>query len=264
MKLNIIEEKKNPSVAVITPTIGKKSLAKAMESVARQTFKNLHHYIITDGSEYFKDTMKNASSSHDVSNFSFHVTPNNTGKNGFYGHRIYAAYPHLLDEDYIVFLDEDNWFEPNHIQSLVDIIQKENYDWAYSLRKVYVHGLRGAAFLADDCCESIGRWPIYFTQSLPDDSKDYLVDTSSYCFKREFIIQVCNHWHSGWGGDRRFFRIIHKQIGHDNFGTTGLHTLHYELPDMYKAYGGDFKFFEKGNKEVKEFYNGIYPWEKNK
>ena len=262
MKLNIIEEKKNPSVAVITPTIGKTTLKNAMLSVANQTYKNLHHYIIVDGPEFFETAFENATVSHKDSKVSFHVTPINTGAGGFYGHRIYAAYPHLVNEDYVVFLDEDNWFSPEHVEALVTLIEEKKLDWAYSLRDVYVQDLRGPKFLAHDKCESIGRWPIFFTQNLPDNQKDYLVDTSSYCFKREFLIKVCNHWHSGWGGDRRFFRIIHKEIKHNNFETTGLHTLHYELPDMYKAYGGDLKFFERGNQKILEFYNGKYPWEK--
>lgn len=48
-------------------------------------------------------------------------------------------------------------------------------------------------------------------------------------------------------------------MGHDNYGTTGLHTLNYKLPNMEKAYGGDYEFFKKGNEAIKQKY-GSYPW----
>lgn len=256
MKYTIMEETA-PSVAVITPTTGKKSLARAMASVANQTFKDLHHYIVVDGPEFFESAFEHSACAHDSdSNVSFHVTPTNTGAGGFYGHRIYAAYPHLLNEDFIVFLDDDNWFEPNHVESLVTTIIQKNLAWAHSLRHVWLDEQK---YLAEDCCESIGRYPIWFTQE--QDHKDWLVDTSSYCFRRSFLVNVCQIWNFGWGGDRRFFRIIKDNPG-AQYDTTGLHTMNYILPDMQSAYGGDLKFFERGNEAVKKFYGGTYPWKK--
>lgn len=236
------------SVCVITPTIGSKQLSQAMESVANQTHKNLTHLIVIDGREYFEDSLKSV---HLCDNIVITTAPYNTGSNGFYGHRIYAAYPHLVDHDYIAFLDEDNWYDSNHIESLVDTLESKNYDWVHSLRKVYDNEDK---YLADDCCESIGRWPIWFTQP---DNPQHLVDTSSYLFKRDFLTRVAHNIHYGWGGDR----VLLNSIMHiSNFETSGLYTLNYRLPDMNKAYGGDTKFFEKGNESVKQYYGGKYPW----
>lgn len=239
-----------PSVCVITPTIGEKNLVQAIESVKKQKHKNLTHLIVVDGPGYLEEARKYV-----PYNVQLAVNPQNTGGSGFYGHRIYAAYPHLVNEDYIAFLDADNWYDENHIDSLVDLIEKRNLDWAHSLRKVY----NDDKYLADDCCESIGRYPIFFSQ---DDNPQHLVDTSSYMFKRGFLTQVCQHWNHGWGGDRRFFHILKDALKHDNYDTTGLHTLNYRLPDMQKAYGGDLKFFEHGNDIVKRKYGGAYPWQK--
>ena len=58
----------------------------------------------------------------------------NVGK-GWYGHRVYAACGYLVNADVICYLDEDNWFEPNHVEKLVERIKK-GADWAYSLRKI--------------------------------------------------------------------------------------------------------------------------------
>ena len=243
------------SVCVITPTIGQSKLQQAMESVSKQTYQNITHLVVIDGPEYFGDAMKVMSLNTQQSNVQVAVTPYNTGNGGFYGHRIYAAYPHLVNHDYVAFLDEDNWYDPDHIKSMVDKLENMDYDWVYSLRKVYVED----EFLADDCCESIGRWPIWFSQKDPENHQ-HLVDTSAYLFRRDFLITVASHWHSGWGGDRRFFGIVTKELGHNNYGTTGLHTLNYRLPDMDRAYGGDMIFFERGYGAVKQHYGGKYPW----
>lgn len=238
------------SVVVITPTVGKEQLKHAIDSVSNQTYQNLTHLIVVDGTEYFQSVLKVTPIKQNVI---ITTAPYNTGGNGYYGHRIYAAYSHLVNHDYVAFLDEDNWFEPNHIETLVKTLETKDYDWVHSLRKVYVEN----DYLADDCCESIGRYPIWFSQP---DNPQHLVDTSSYLFKRDFLTRVASYWHYGWGGDRRFFTIITKGMNHDNYGTSGQHTLNYKLPDMNKAYGGDFKFFEKGNAAIKQQYGGKYPW----
>jgi glycosyltransferase involved in cell wall biosynthesis len=235
------------SVVVITPTIGNSALSKAMESVANQTYKNLTHLIVIDGREYFEKALK-STPLHD--NVVITTAPFNTGGNGYYGHRIYAAYSHLVNHDYVAFLDEDNWFDPNHIETLVNTLETKDYDWVHSLRKVYVEN----DYLADDCCESIGKYPIWFSQP---DNPQHLVDTSSYLFKRDFLTKVAHNIHYGWGGDR----VLLNSIMHmSNFETSGLHTLNYKLPDMNKAYGGDFMFFAKGNAAIKQQYGGKYPW----
>jgi GT2 family glycosyltransferase len=248
MKL-IIEK----SVVVITPTVGNPSLLKAVNSVRNQTYKNIKHLIVSDGPDFF-DKVHSLLSDIPQDKITITTAPINTGANGMYGHRIYASYPHLVNEEYVLFLDEDNWWDENHVQSLVSLIEENHLDWAHSLRKVYV----ADQYLDDDCCECIGRYPIWF--STPE-TKQFLVDTSSYCFKRTSLINICQLWHWGWGGDRRFFMII-KDNPALPYNTTGLHTLNYNLPDMNKAYGGDMEFFKKGNEVIKKLYGGKYPWQK--
>lgn len=252
----------NYKIAVITPTMGDAKLKRAMESVQAQTVaKDIFHLIVGDGPNVFSklfDKSLGLPLSFKGAGVQFTFAPINTGAGGFYGHRIYAAYPHLIDAEYIAFLDEDNWWEPNHIESCLQnmnfhtINKVPDVDFVYSLRNVYIDD----QLLAEDKCESIGQWPIWFTQDRPE--KDYLVDTSSYFFRRKWLIENSQLWHSGWGGDRRFFKAV-KDVA--KYRTTGLHTLNYLLPDINKAYGGDLKFFEKGNEAIKQKY-GDYPWTK--
>jgi glycosyltransferase involved in cell wall biosynthesis len=252
MLYNFIDGPVKPkTVTVITPTIGSPKLADAMNSVLGQTYEHITHLIVVDGANYFHEVMKHAvlpAAGRSIAQIT--KSPENTGANGFYGHRIYAAYPHLINTDYIFFLDEDNWYQPNHVETLVKTLDEGN-QFAYSLREVYDENKN---YLCDDNCESLGKWPIWFTHNEPN----YLIDTSSFAFTREFLIQVCHLWHWGWGGDRRFYNIVRDNAKHD---TSGKHTLCYRLDGNTNSVKPDF--FEQGNEDSYIRYNGKFPWIKD-
>ena len=176
------------SVIVVTPTIGSPKLADAVESVQKQTYGNVKHLLVIDGEQYENNVhaiMHELGGKHtDLISL-----PYNTGANGFNGQRIYASIPHLVNSDYVLFLDEDNWYDPDHVKTLVATIENGNLDWAYSLRKIYTPDKQ---YIVDDNCESLGKWPIYFSHNDPQ----YLIDTSAFAFRREFIGATCHRWHS--------------------------------------------------------------------
>lgn len=244
MKLNI-----EKSVVVITPTIGSPKLLDAFESVEKQTYGNIKHLIVVDGPDYYKKVLDTLGLFGLNRKQQLSVAPENTGANGFYGHRIYAAYAHLVNADYVFFLDEDNWYHPDHVRSLIETIENRQLDFAYSLRGIYD---KDKNYLCDDNCEALGEWPIYFTN---DSEKHYLVDTSSYAFRREFLIQVASLWHSGWGGDRRFFNMIRERASHAN---SKHRTLCYRLDGNEGSVSKDF--FDKGNSYYNDHYKGDFPW----
>ena len=246
MKL-IIEK----SVTVITPTVGSVKLKDAVEGVQNQTYKNIEHLVVVDGVEHFNHVIENLSLYLDGNRVRVLPLPYNTGAKGFNGQRIYASIPHLINSDYVFFLDEDNWYEPDHVATLVETIERNKFDWAYSLRKVYTPDKK---YITDDNCESLGKWPIYFSH----DNPQYLVDTSAFAFKREFIQTTCHRWHSGaWGEDRRYLYSIYDQ---SKWGTNGKHTLCYRVDGNPKSVNGEF--FTEGNKKQLEHYKGQYPWSK--
>jgi glycosyltransferase involved in cell wall biosynthesis len=236
-------------VTVITPTVGSPKLKDAIESVANQTYK-CNHLIVCDGPEYFDKVYPLAVGGA----IQFCVTPENTGKVGdqsFYGHRIYAAYPHLINSDYILFLDEDNWYDPNHVETLIQTMESKNLDFSFSLRKIYSPE---GKYITDDNCESLGKWPIFMSRRSPY-GEQFLIDTSSFCFKREFIQKTCHFWHSGWGGDRKYFYAIKE---HAKYDTNGKHTLCYRLDGNTNSVTKEF--FETGNKTQDQYYGGKFPW----
>ena len=242
-------------VTVITPTIGSKKLLDAITSVATQSYK-CKHLIVIDGPEFVEsvmDVIRITQMMDPQPNIHVIVSPENTGKTGgnFYGHRIYAAYPHLLNSDYILFLDEDNWYEPNHVQTLIETIESKNLDFSFSLRKIFNPE---RTYLLDDNCESLGKWPIFMSRSSPH-GPQYLIDTSSFCFKRQFIQSTCHFWHHGWGGDRHYLYSVKDKAKYD---TNGKHTLCYRLDGNPNSVTKEF--FETGNKTQQAYYEGKYPW----
>jgi glycosyltransferase involved in cell wall biosynthesis len=229
-------------VAVVTPTIASDLLEQCVSSVDNQTYKDLTHYIFIDGCQYepkAREILVGSSKTRMVE------LEENVGK-GWYGHRVYAACSFLVNADIICYLDEDNWYEPNHVEQLVKAIET-GAQWAYSLRKIYdKHG----NYICDDNCESLGKWPIFFNNDA------YHIDTSSFAIRRDVAVNIGHAWYGQWGADRQFFSNLKKFF--PNFECTGEHSLCYRLDGNANSVTKDF--FEDGNKYTKEKYQGNYPW----
>ena len=224
-------------VMVITPTTGKKEVFKAMESVRDQTIET-EHLVIFDGQEA-RDKFPFAF----VDGHTFMTLPENVGGDGWYGHRVYAAMPLMVNADYILFLDEDNWFEPNHVETMINKIKSKDLMWAYSLRRICNE--RGE-YVCDDDCESLGRYPAFYDHSLN------FVDTNCYCFRREFLVTVAHSFYGQWGADRPFYKAASTAL--PAFGCTGEATVNYRAPERL------FKMFAEGNKLMKQAYKPLLPW----
>jgi glycosyltransferase involved in cell wall biosynthesis len=220
---------------VITPTTGKDTVNRAMESVQDQTIPT-EHLIVEDGKitnmHIFETDMRKVI-----------TLPENVGANDWYGHRVYAAMPLMVNADYILFLDEDNWFEPNHVESMINKIKSKDLMWSYSLRRIINER---DEYVFDDDCEALGRYPTFY------DHNDYLVDTNCYCFKREYLVDVAHNFYGQWGADRKFYKAASARL--PAFGCTGEATVNYRAPDRL------LEMFEEGNKLMKQAYQPILPW----
>ncbi len=236
-------------VAVVTPTIGTKFLPKCIDSIQNQTYDDLTHYIFLDGEEHFSNIMLYGIDKDKKKKIKCIGIQENVGK-GWYGHRVYAACSFLVNADIICYLDEDNWFEPDHVERLVKVIQQGN-DWAFSLRKIYD---KKENFICEDNCESLGKWPVYFNENT------YHIDTSSFAVKRDVAVNIGHAWYGQWGADRQFFHNLARHF--PKFDCSNAHTLCYRLdgnPNSVKP-----EFFEEGNKINQQKYNGTFPWKKEK
>lgn len=229
---------------VVIPTTGSPCLEKAIRSVIAQTYDQVECWVIIDGPDFAtpaRDIVRNFPSVKVLELIE------NTGGDGFYGHRIYAAAGYLINSDYILYLDQDNWMEPDHVASMVAYLEKTGNDWCHSLRRVFN---KDAEYLADDNCESLGRYPAWVGENV------HLVDTSCYCIKRDVIVRISGVWYSKWGGDRIFLANLAQHF--PKWGCTGLHTLNYRLdgnPGSVTA-----EFFEQGNAVMQAKYSDGFPW----
>ena len=155
----------------------------------------------------------------------------------------------LVDQDYWLALDQDNWFEPDHVEKMIHTCETKNLRWCHSLRKIYDANGR---YICDDDCESLGRYPIFL------DGDHHLVDTSTYCIKRDVIVALAPAWYSGWGGDRRFYSIISQRV--PEFDCSGEATVCYRLDGNPNSVNADF--FLNGNQIQRQKYTGVFPWRK--
>lgn len=232
-------------VAVVTPTIGAKTLTRCIESVQNQTYENLTHYIFLDGQECYEKVHHVLYDKCGKKTIKTIELQENIGK-GWYGHRAYSACSFLVNADVICYLDEDNWYDPEHVENAVKRLN-EGFDWVYSLRKIYD---KDGNFLFEDNCESLGQWPVYFNDQV------FHIDTSSFAVRTNVAVNVGHSWYGQWGADRQFFAAAKKYF--PNFACTGKYTLNYRLDGNDNSVKP--QFFEEGNKIIEQRYNGSYPW----
>jgi glycosyltransferase involved in cell wall biosynthesis len=236
------------NATVIIPTTGSPELKQAIESVLNQTYPT-KCYVVCDGYEHYDKVallvMKEKYK--EDPNFEFCCLPINVGANGFYGHRVYAAFTHLVDTEYVAYLDQDNWLEPEHIHACVDTIESKKLDWCYSLRNIYN---KDGTFVCQDNCESLGKWQTYHGMNH--------VDTNSYCIKSQVAIKLSQVWHGGWGQDRVFLSAISQYF--PKYDCTGEYTANYRVDGGPGSVTSEF--FLNGNKIMNDKYNGVFPWTK--
>lgn len=237
------------TATVIIPTTGSPEVWNAVESVLNQTY-DTKLYLVIDGKEnYEKVAIPIIKNDYDQNaNINICTIPENVGANGFYGHRVYAAFTHLINTDYVLYLDQDCWFEPNHVESCVKTIEENDLEWCYSLRNIYE---QNGEFTCRDDSESLGpKWPL---AGYPH------VDTNCYCIKTDIATKISSIWHGGWGQDRVFLNIISNAF--KKFDTTGQYTVNYRMGGGTNAVKSDF--FKHNNNRVEQHYNGELPWRKS-
>ena len=232
------------SATVIIPTTGSPEVRNAIDSVLNQSHTT-QCYVIVDGEENY-DKAKNIINDyiHDE-RFRVCYLPINVGAKGFYGHRVYAAFTHLIDTDYVMWLDQDNWLYQSHVAKCIETIQKRNLDWCYSLRQIYN---KQGKFVCFDDCESLGKWQTYHGV--------HHIDTNSYCVKTEIAIKLASAWHGGWGQDRVFLSAISQHF--PKWDCTNEYTTCYRVDGGKGSVNAEF--FMNGNEVMNKKYNGVFPW----
>ena len=229
--------------AVVTVTNGKRQgeLANCIASVKTQTYP-CTHYILCD-----QDFNKFAELKRLYPDVLMCYWDAKIGGNGYAGQRWLAAAPQLITEDVTFFCNDDDWYSPDHVKSIMDRID-EGYDWAYSLRSV--HDKEGN-FLFDDNCEALGE--LHDTWNIPGHR---FVDWCMWGMKTEYLKQLAILLNRPDPTvDRQFYQAATRIV--PKFASTNKHTFHFR---MGGSCGVQPEFFIEGNKRILEKFDGKLPW----
>lgn len=236
------------SVTIITPSIGNKHLTQCLKSVQEQTYP-VKHLVVIDGKQHFDDV-------------SFHINkcgrklidyvllPENVGADGWYGHRVYASFTYLVNTDYVMYLDEDNWIDPNHVESLVNLFEiHAGLQWAFSFRKIVDEN---GKFICKDDCENLGYLGGTICQRH--------VDTSCFFIQTEIAKKVSHGWYGKFGADRQFYNLLFNNFGNHTY--SGKYSLNYRLGSTLTS--PPREFFLDNNKRMFEYLGNPSkcPWDK--
>lgn len=240
---------------VITATTGNPILKKCVESVMRQTHNVVQHLLFVDGPERKQSVEEILDKSDYHPNTNIIQLPYSVGKDRWNGHRMYGAGSYLAEGDYIIFLDDDNYIDPTHIEDCLKIIESGK-DWAYSLRKLVD---KEGNDLGNDDCESLGKWPSVLHP------EDFFIDVNCYFLKRMVAVAMTPVWYRKFREpgqmeiDRLMFRVLTQKIT-PNYDCTYKYTLNYTVGNSPLSVQPEF--FKRGNEEMFRRYNGVLPWKK--
>ena len=236
-----------PLITVITPTTGAECVIQAIASVQMQTYDNIQHVVVVDGPPKTKEHLKDALEGAIVDLFEL---PYATGKDQYNGHRIYGAMTYLSNGEYLCFLDEDNWYEKDHIEKLVEVISNGN-DWAYTLRKIVD---QEGNYICNDDCESLGKWDSVLN--------DKFIDVNCYMIPKRAALGFSPYWYRRARNPNEqpeVDRILSPFMMQNfkKYECTYDYTVNYRVAS--RADSVQAGFFQQGNEMMKQKYNGKLP-----
>jgi len=232
------------TAAVVTVTNGKRpwELSNCIASVKAQTYPVVHYIVCDEGFNQYAE-LRRLYPELRICYWDSYV-----GGKDVEGRRLYAASAFLVNEDVTFFCNDDDWYKPNHVQSIMAKID-EGYDWAYCLRSVYD---KDGAYVLDDDCEALGE-----LHDCWQAQGHRFVDWCMWGMKTENLKMIASVLaQPGWGGDRKFYATA-KQV-FSKFTWSGERTFCFRLGG--NEYSVDRGFFEKGNYTMLQKYDNKLPW----
>jgi hypothetical protein len=236
------------SAAVVTVTLGRDELEQCIESIDAQTHP-VTHYVLCDGAINY-DVYQSIATYFSAPNRHFCYWPTKIGGKDLEGRRWLAAASFLVNEDVTFFCNDDDWFDPDHVASLMSVIEQNHLVWAHSLRKI--HDKEGN-YLFDDKCEALGE--LHDTWNNPGHR---FVDWCMWGMRTPALRSLAQVLaQKGWGIDRQFYAMAREM--YPAFGTSGLHSFNFRLGG--NDYSVTERFFEVGHQHMKNTYPDGMPWE---
>lgn len=220
-----------------------------------QTYAMVEHLLVIDGPEWNERVDAILATLEETRGLKIIRLPHPTGKNTWNGHRIYGGMPSIAMTDFVCWLDEDNWFDPEHVESLVETAKANNAAWSFALRNIVD---TAGQFITRDDCESLGNLhPTCLAEN------DFHIDTSCYLLRTDIAIQLAGVWNrKGRPGDgqldpdRLLCRVLMEHFP-QALGTRK-YTVHYTVGSTPNSVKVDF--FERGNATMHARYPDGLPW----
>lgn len=240
-------------VTVVTATTGSKYLAQCIQSVQDQTFEDIQHLIFVDGidcKQKVLDILNSFSSLKD--NIDVIHLPYSVGSNMYNGHRMYGASFYFCKGDYVCFLDDDNWFDVDHVKSMISGITEKN-PWAFSLRKIVDSN---GKYICNDDCESLGNYPSIL------DKSDYFVDQNCYMIPKLLGLQLSPLFYRRFRepNQQELDRVIVSTLRNNNIFPfcNNKYSVNYRAGNTQNSV--QTEFFINGNMNMLKHFNGKLPW----
>ena len=238
-------------VTIVTPTTGTQYLKQNIESVQNQSYEKIQHLIFIDGRENLNKVSDIIKDLKLKANVDIIPLPYSVGKDRFNGHRMYGASAYFAKGEFISFLDEDNWIDENHVESLISTIQGKS--WAFSMRKIVDST---GNFVCNDDCESLGKYPSILGE------EDYFVDVNCFFLPREIALQTSPIWYrkAREPGVPEVDRFLTSVLRNNNltYESSKQYTVNYRAGNTDLSVTKEF--FVRGNEIMSKKYDGIYPW----
>jgi hypothetical protein len=213
--------------AIIMATVVRPSLAQAIRSVYAQRFGGRVQILIGidrwEGERAMLDALLAECPSHMT------VTQVDLGYStsqrhgGLYPSHFGGALKTILsyaaNSRYVTYLDDDNWFAPNHLASMLKAV--EGKAWAFALRN-FIENDSGD-LLCPDTWESMGPGRGVYAKA-----QGGFVDTNCFMIDKLACNDVFPEWAmtrfaGGAGGDRQILQRLRDWP----WGTNGEHTVYY-------------------------------------
>jgi hypothetical protein len=205
-------------ITVLTPTTGKTSLNKLIESIDTQTTtSNIFHILLWDNKR--EPNSPDPASFNSTSRFSI-VCPDGSGRNGAApGSMLRSIGLMAARTQWVTLADDDVWWEPNHIE----LLEKElvGKHWSSTLRKIWSPSMEK---LGIDRFESVGN---DISRRVPYE----MCDGNTMIFQRELGVQAAMLYREtvDYNDDRLMYAFLKANAG--TRGSTGIATINHICPE---------------------------------
>lgn len=207
-----------PEVTVITPTIGRPTLARAVRSLQaclRQCPGTvLEHLVVVDGPELepaVRAILATVEDGDPAYRAVVLVLPYRTGRSAAICRAVAST---LVRGTYAGFLDDDNWYGRDHLRVCLDAMrERPHLQWMHTGRFMLRPGdgidLDSERGELVDRSESLGL----LHSTAFGGPGHHMVDTSCYFLTRRACQESAPFWHvapiaENWGEDRVFFSLL--------------------------------------------------------